>query len=165
MQLDNIFEDLEAQFDFALESSATKSSFETSNLARVRRHDGRTAELVHPVLGEDFIAGMVLGANAFRLYRLVTLSQLEFKTLVGLDLPAVQCTTLSTRGFLANISLPSAIAWSTLEAVEVKRGVWLDLVGELLLINMLKIDDPIGVPLTSLSDLQIDSVDNRNADS
>lgn len=164
MQLDNIFEDLEAQFDFALESNTAKSPFETSNLARVRRHDGRTAELVHPVLGEDFIAGMVLGANAFRLYRLAGLSQLEFKTLVGLDLPAVQGTTLSSRGFLKNISLPSAIAWSTLDSVEVKRGVLAELVGDLLLINRLGIENPIGVPISALSDLQIDSVDNRNTD-
>jgi hypothetical protein len=164
MQLDNIFEDLEVQFDFALETSSAKSTFESSNLARVRCQGARTVELIHPLIGSDFIAGMVLGANSFRLFRLASLTQIEFLTLRGIALGAVKTTGLSMRDFLLNASLPSEISWSTIQAVETKRGVVIDVVGELLMINMLGFNTLIGVPVAALSELQIHSVDNLNGE-
>jgi hypothetical protein len=165
MQLDNIFEDLEAQFDFALERRATRSISEMSNLVRLRRHDGRTLELIRPLIGSDFIAGMVLGANAFCLYRLATLIQVEFVTLQGVQLDAIKRTSFSLRDFLINVSLPSEISWSTIHEIDTMRGVVSDIFGELLMINLLGRAIPIGVPASSLAEVQIHTVENLNADS
>jgi hypothetical protein len=165
MQLDNIFEDLEAQFGFALETSAAKTPFERSNLVRIRRSDGRSAELVHPLLGDDFIAGMVLGSNLFWLYRLATLSQIEFMTLRGVDLVAIRSASLCIRDFLLNLNFPCEVRWVTHASVEARRGLIIDLVGELALLDTIGADMPIGVPLSSLAELQIISVDNFSADS
>lgn len=164
MQLDNIFEDLEAQFDFALETRVAKSPSQTSNLVRVRSQDARTVEMIRPLIGQDFIAGMVLGAKAFRVYRFAFLSQLEFLTLLGVKLAPIQRTSLSTTGFLENVTLPSAISWSTFGDSDMKAGVLEDLVGELLVVNLLEAQAPLGVPVAALSCLQIDSVDNRDND-
>jgi hypothetical protein len=68
------------------------------------------------------------------------------------------------RDFLLNASLPSEISWSTIQAVETKRGVVIDVVGELLMINMLGFNTLIGVPVAALSELQIHSVDNLNGE-
>jgi len=165
MQLDNIFEDLEAQFGFALETGATKTPFERSNLVRIRRSDGRSAELVHPLLGDDFIAGMVLGSNIFCLYRMAALLQIEFITLRGVDLAAIRSASLSVRDFLFNLNFPYEVMWVTLSSVETRRGIVIDLVGELALLNIIGTDVPIGVPLSSIAELQIISVDNFSADS
>jgi hypothetical protein len=164
MQLDDIFEDLEAQFGFALEASEAKTPFERSNLVRVRRSDGRTAELVHPLLGDDFIAGMVLGSNVFTLYRLATLSQIEFIALRGVELVAIRTASISVRDFLVNVNLPCEVQWVTSGSPESRRGLMIELVGEVALLNILGRDVAIGVPLSSLAELQIVSVDNFSAD-
>jgi len=163
MQLDNIFEDLELQFEAALESSRALAPLEKCNFIRVRSASGLFAELVMPVLGLDFVAGMSLGANNFQVLKLAGATGLEFQELTNIGLPTLRFLEVTLSGFLAKLPLPVEIRWRTITAThpgESARGILTGVEGSIALIHELGARTPIGVPLDALFELRVISVEN-----
>jgi hypothetical protein len=164
MQLDNIFEDLEAQFEHALESSNRESLIEGCNFIRVRRLDSRTVELVMPLIGDDFLSGMALGSNTFELFRFAAITQVEFCRIQAQDLRLLQRASLSLSSFLFRLPSPFEMRWVSASSIEVRRGLAFEVSGDLIFLQTLGSQLTLGVPIASISELSIDSVENLGAD-
>jgi hypothetical protein len=160
MQLDDLFEDLEAQFDFALSRSIGASPTTEANLIRVRCLDGRRVELVLPIIGEDFLAGMALGDDVFQLLFLKSIAQVEFCHLNGLDLQKLRTVDQFARDFFDRMTLPVELTWAITGSLERHRGVLTGIRGGLLMMQIIGRELEVGIPLSSLTDITIASVDN-----
>jgi len=160
MQLDDLFEDLEAQFDFELSRSAGTSPTADANLIRVRCLDGGQVDLVLPIIGEDFLAGMALGDDIFQLLFLESVAQVEFCHLAGLKLQKLRVIDQFAREFFDRMTLPVEMTWTQTGSFERHRGVLTGIQGGLLMIQMLGRELEIGIPMLSLTDITIASVDN-----
>jgi hypothetical protein len=160
MQLDNFFEDLEAQFEYQLDAARSQSTLEDCNLIRVKRLDGRAVELAMPLLGADFVAGMTLGANDFKIFRFSNLAQINFLKLENANLPKIRVMKMSFSAFLGQVPAPFEITWVTSGSPQVNSGMLIDQMGELLLLQVLHSTNVLGVPVTVVEELGIVSVEN-----
>jgi hypothetical protein len=160
MNLDSFFEDLEAQIDAEISVVDRPDRLDSTNLVRIFGPDGGFAELVAVLLGEDFIAGMAIRCNDWRLVRLASISRLEFCELQGLKMPRIRFFQGSRLAFLERLPLPLSITWSFSSDAQQQRGVLVDFKGECLIIEVLNSPSPIGVPISRVDSLGIDSVEN-----
>ncbi len=160
MQLDHIFEDLEAQFDAELSASQPNSILDACNLIRVRRADGQMSELILPLLGVDFVAGMRIGFNDFQLLRLASASTLEFHRLKQLDLPTLKLTGINAGKFIRRLPVDLQVRWNSSGSSTLKRGTLVEVIGELLIFEVLGLEHPQGVPISAIEELLVGSVDN-----
>ena len=162
MQLDRYFEDLEAQFAYARSDPGVEAPLGDSNFVRVLRRGGVPAELAMPILGSNFVAGMALGANVFRVFPFTEIRQLTFETLKAGQLENLRELQFDLGEFLNRLRLPFEIHWTTREDIVRQHGVVVDVLDNLLRIQIQGIDHSVAVPLIALSELQIDSVENSN---
>jgi hypothetical protein len=160
MELDKFFEDFEAQFDAEIEAAQGGRPLRKCNLVRVFLPLGSYVDLVAAILGSDFIAGMALGGNDWRLVQLSVIDRLVFRKLNNVELPALRLVEHSANTFLEQFPLPLAISWLGQRTPSRKKGVLIGLQGECLLVEMVGAFDLIGVPLASIDILTIDSVEN-----
>jgi hypothetical protein len=163
MELDKFFEDFEAQFDAEIEASQVVGPLRKSNLVRVFWPKGGYVDLVAAILGEDFVAGMALGGNDWRLIPFGAVDRLGFRSLKNIDLPPVRLIEHSAPTFLEQFPLPLAVSWLTVRNPSIKKGILHGLHGGVLLLEALGAVDPVGIPLTSIETLHIDSVENFGA--
>jgi hypothetical protein len=160
MNLESIFEDLEALIDAEVEASKAVGIIDETTLIRVHWPSGGSIELVAPLLGQDFVAGMAIGANDWRLVRLDAVERISFRTIKGGQLPRIRFFDQSRQVFLERLPLPLAISWSARGEAFQSRGILADISGSCLIVQVLGSLEPIGVPLASISMLRIDSVEN-----
>ena len=162
MQLDRYLEDLEAQFAFALSESEGSALLSEANFVRVACLDGARVELVVPIVGVDFVAGMALGANTFRIFPFVQIRQLTFHTVKGGRLETLRELHSDLREFLNRLNVPFEIQWSSRGELLRQQGIVVEVLEGLLRVQVAKSEHDIVVPLVSLAELQIDSVENSN---
>lgn len=162
MQLDRYFEDLEAQFAYARSEPGVEAPLGDANFARVLRRGGVPAELAMPILGSDFVAGMALGANVFRIFPFTEIRQLTFETLKAGRLENLRELHFDLGEFLTRLKLPFEIQWTTRGDFVRQHGVVVEVLDNLLRIQIQGIDHSVAVPLIALAELQIDSVENSN---
>jgi hypothetical protein len=160
MNLDSFFEDLEAQIDAETTVADRPDRLDSTNLVRIYWPDGGYSELVAVLLGEDFIAGMVIGCNEWRLMQLASAARLEFCELPGLEMPTIRFFEGSRLAFLERLPLPLSITWSFAKDAQPQRGILVDLKGECLIVEVLNSVSSVGVPISRVDSLGIDSVEN-----
>ena len=162
MQLDRYFEDLEAQFAFARSELGCDAPVCESNFVRVLRYGGITAELAMPILGCDFVAGITLGANVFRIFPFADITQLTFHTLKVERLENLRQLEFELWEYLALLKVPYEIQWTTRGDVVRRHGVVVEVLDRLLRIQITGAEQSISVPVLALAELQIDSVENSS---
>ena len=165
MNLDNLFEDLEAQFDGYVAASQQRGVLEVSHVMRVWHQGEQITELAAPILGSDFVAGMALGENVFRLIRLVTVSKISLIRLPGADVPACRMVPLAVSEFLERLPLPFSIRWQPIGDKSPEKFVVLDLLGQSLLVETVQIDEILVLPLDGMAHLELADVENFDSQS
>ena len=160
MNLDDLFEDLEAQFDGYLGAAKTKGQFERSHVMRVWHHKGRVTELAAPILGDDFVAGMALGANVFRLIRLDSVLKVSLIELTNTKVPTSRFVPLETADFLGRLPLPFSLRWQPFGERISGVVVVLDLLGKCLLVESVLPEDYQLLPIQAIAHLELIDVEN-----
>jgi hypothetical protein len=162
MDLDSFFEDIEAKLEAESHSQGAQDPLENANLLRFYRAEGGFIDLIAVLLGEDFVGGMALGNNDWRLIRLDAADRLEFSVITGVDIPTVRFFDGNRRAFLERLPLPLSVTWRFDSEGEPRRGILVDLKGECLVVEVVGSASPIGVSLARVETLGIDSVENFN---
>lgn len=160
MNLDDLFEDLEAQFDGYLATSKQSGWLERSHLMRVWHRGGQITELAAPILGNDFVAGMALGANDFRLIRLEAALRISLVELANSDVPAGRRVPVDTPEFLERLPLPFSVRWQPLGGHTPENVTVLDLLGQALLVESGKTTNRQLLPLAAMEHLEFIDVEN-----
>jgi hypothetical protein len=160
MNLDELFEDLEAQFDGYLAESKGSAGLEHSHLMRVWHRGGQITELAAPILGTDFVAGMALGANVFRLIRLVAVSKIALIELTNADVPTSRHVSLETKEFLERLPLPFSLRWQPLHGDLPGFVTLRDLLGETLLVESNHPENFQLLPLSAIAHFELIDVEN-----
>jgi hypothetical protein len=161
MNLDGLFEDLEAQFDAELNIVTPRQRFESSNLVTIWNVAGGTAtQLAAPILGVDFVAGMVLGANCFRLNMLPIVARMELSTLQNADIPKCRFVSVTAIEFLERLPLPFAVKWRAQASASLNLGNVLDILGHCLLVESIGSENLRALPIDSLALLELCDVEN-----
>jgi len=162
MDLDSFFEDIEAKLEAESLSQGAQDALERANLLRFYWAEGGFIDLIAVLLGEDFVAGMALGQNDWRLIRLDAADRVEFSVITGVDIPAVRFFDGTRRAFLGRLPLPLSVTWRFGSVSQQRRGILVDVKGECLVIEVVGSVSPIGVSLVRVETLGIDSVENFN---
>lgn len=160
MSLDDIFEDLEAQFDGYLAASAARGGLERSHVMRVWHKREQVTELAAPILGNDFVAGMALGTNTFRLIRLEAVLKIALIELANSSVPASRYVPVETAEFLERLPLPFSIRWQPIEDKLPGVAVVLDLLGQTLLVESMPPECIRLLPIKAIEHLELTDVDN-----
>ena len=160
MNLDDLFEDLEAQFDGYLTAAQPNGGLERCHLMRVWHAGGQITELAAPILGSDFVAGMALGANVFRLIRLEAVLRISLVELTNADVPAGRYVTLETAEFLERLPLPFRVYWQPIGDHVPETVTVLDLLGQTLLVESGKSSSRLLLPLVAMAHLEFIDVEN-----
>ncbi|MFM6965892.1 MAG: hypothetical protein ACKOWI_00690 [Rhodoluna sp.] len=160
MQLDDFFEDFEARFESELEASQQPSAIESANLIRVvKMHEG-FVDLVACLLGRDFVAGMALGRNNWQLIRFASVAELRLSVLREVPIPALRFVDLDVAGFLNRLPMPLSISLTETDSTLTKQCLLLEVRGDCLITQSTGADDLVGIPLSAVANLCIDSVEN-----
>lgn len=164
MQLDGFFEDFEARFEAELEASQIPNALDSANLIRVvASHEG-FVDLVACLLGLDFVAGMALGRNDWQLIRFDAIAEMQFSELRDVPIPEVRIFELPVIEFLERLPLPLVIKLTTLDASASRQCLLLELRGNCLVTQGANSANPVGIPISSIARIHIDSVENFGTD-
>lgn len=163
MNLDDLFEDLEAQFDGYLTAAKPSGGLERCHLMRVWHGEGEITELAAPILGNDFVAGMALSANLFRLIRLEAVLRISLVELSNSDVPAGRYVPLGTHEFLERLPLPFSIHWQPIGDHLPETVTVLDLLGQALIVESGKSSNCQLLPLAAMAHLEFIDVENFDA--
>jgi hypothetical protein len=155
-----LFEDLEAQFDGYLTAGKQRGVFERSHLMRVWHQNGQSTELAAPILGPDFVAGMALGENVFRLIRLASVMRITLIELANSGVPESRYVTVPASEFLERLPLPFSIRWQPFDDALTRAVVVLDVLGQALVVESPKADHFQLVPLAAVAHLDFIDVEN-----
>ncbi|MEY4639463.1 MAG: hypothetical protein RLY13_461 [Actinomycetota bacterium] len=163
MHIEDLFEDLEAQFASA-SVTQTKSSFTSgAKIVEAQLANTATRKLIAPIIGQDFIAGLDLVSPIWYLYPVARVRKLRFCDSSESDLPAVRNFEVSLEQFLGSAPKPCAIRWCTIQDQHhLAIGQLHSLSGGLMFIYQSGVAGPIAVPVAALEMMAIESVDNLN---
>lgn len=160
MNLDELFEDLEAQFDGYLADSKRSSGLERSHLMRVWHRGGQITELAAPILGTDFVAGMALGANVFMLIRLEAVAKIALIELTNAEVPNSRLVPLEALDFLERLPLPFSLRWQPIDGNLPGLVTVIDLLGKTLLVESAHPENFQLLPFAAISHLELIDVEN-----
>lgn len=160
MQIDDLFEDLEAQFEAAENTPAAQLINGKARVALVQDLDLAKHHLVAPVIGLDYVAGLdeklpIWNLLSFQNVRSLSLSQGD-----EASLPRARVSDNLLAACLKNMKTPMAAEWKGM-GDGAFRPVNIIQVSESMLV--LAADNEsglIGVPICRLAHLRILSVDN-----
>lgn len=159
MHIEDIFEDLEAQFD-----SVTKKDTNHPFHFQARIIDIKTMnfslKLIAPIIGLDFIAGLDLEKPIWHIFSTRCISEVHFLEAQDQTLPMVRQLTEPMETFLQHIPLPGLMRWRTFDNPELVRvGAVRGTSDGFLMTHQGAEAQEICVPVLSLAQLSIDSVD------
>jgi hypothetical protein len=160
MNLDDLFEDLEAQFDGYLAESKPTAGLERSHLMQVWHGREQQTQLAAPILGSDFVAGMALGDNVFRLIRLEAVSKIALIELADSGIPASRYVPLEASEFLERLPLPFSVRWQSLEYKLPGYLTVLGLLGQTLIVESVLPENFQLLPLSAVAHLELIDVEN-----
>jgi hypothetical protein len=163
MHIEDLFEDLEAQFASA-SVTQTKSSFTSgAKIVEAQLANTATRKLIAPIIGQDFIAGLDLVSPIWYVYPVATVRKLRFCESSEAGLPEVRNVEVCLEQFLKSVPMPCAIRWSTIrDEQHLALGQLHSLCRGLMFIYQTGAAAPIAVPVAALESLVIESVDNLN---
>lgn len=165
MHIEDIFEDLEAQFDAELQKSSRDTftdnvrAIEVCTLNQVKR------DLIAPILGDGFLAGLDVISPIWHVYPNKSLRNVVFHSEIDESLPKMRTVDIDLTTFLDSIPTPCSVRWRIHGAIEfLNSGQLHSLSGQFLFIYQVGATRPIAVPIVALEQLVIESVDNLNGD-
>lgn len=164
MSIENLFEDLETQFEAQLWAQRSKAypanAFSQSNLVEIYLQDGSRQTLIAPLLGPDFIAGVTVSEPKWQFIKLSTVIKIFFEDAGVESLPKLKQSDQPIIEFLSRLPLPIEVFWQANSGGEIRAGLLVDIQNELLLLQISLAMPLIGVPIESIGLLRIESVEN-----
>lgn len=165
MNFQNLFEDLEAQFENSRQRQSAKLNFETTNLVVIKMSNKLHREVIAPIVAQDFIAGLDLAAPIWHVVPFHAVRTLKFEQELPTDLPKLRQLDKTFAEFLSHTPMPNPAKWRVLGASEhQKTGQLVGLVGNLICLVDSAEGGLITVPIQSIQELSIESVDKLNGD-
>lgn len=163
MHIEDIFEDLEANFAAASEKSQSEDFFPKSRSIRITTKSMVTKELIAPMIGLEFVAGLDLISPIWHMFSMASLSQVVFLEDSDLSLPTLRRNEIDLRSFLEKLPTPSQIRWRVNGAEDyLSTGTLHGVAQGLLFIFLAGRSQEVSVPISAIEQLSIESVDNLN---
>ena len=103
MELDDLFGDLEAQFENKLEHGSWNTNCKK---LQIRNCFGAHAELIAPIIGEDFIAGLDTLTGDWVCFEIQIVTQIRQRSEDDDDLPLLRNQSIDFKTFIATIDRP-----------------------------------------------------------
>lgn len=165
MKIENIFEDLEAQFEAAQNVAIPQLINEEARLAEAVDLQLVNHALVAPILGANFIAGLDKTLPIWNILPFANVRKIAFSGGNEPSLPKARATTDSLIDHLLKLKLPTAGQWQTLgESALTSANIMAVESGLIILASEVQ-RGVIGVPINQLAHLKILSVDNFGTNS
>lgn len=154
MNLDALFEDLESQFESALKNSSHPQRF---GLDRISASiSGNRITLDRPILGSNFVAGLVSGKAIWRFqpHRTLGVAKLTFN-----QNPAVDLDIQDDIGLLSESLIGRFVRYSLSgDGQQIRRGRVLQVMNALILFE--SINEVLAVAIERLAWLEVHASDN-----
>lgn len=165
MHIEDIFEDLEAQFAAASELKQRNNFTADARAIELRTASLMPRELIAPIIGVDFIAGLDAVNPIWHVFPMHTIHRLVFQAASDPQLPKLRNFALDFPSFIQNLPMPCSIRWRIAGTDDfVRSGQLHSATSNLLFIYTDSAERPIAVPIAALEQLSIESVDNLNGD-
>jgi hypothetical protein len=165
MHIEDIFEDLEAQFAAASQPRMRDSITDGARAIEVNTAGMVPKELIAPILGADFLAGLDSVSPIWHIFPMRSVTKVIFHSQAEKTLPKLRNFAIDFIGFLNSIPTPCSIRWRIAGADSfIRVGQLHTVTGSLLFIYLNNDKRPIAVPIQALQMLSIESVDNLNGD-
>lgn len=165
MHIEDIFEDLEAQFDASLQKNQRDVYTENVRALEVQTANHTTKGLIAPIIGSEFLAGLDSLTPIWHIYPTGSVRKITLHSQVDESLPKLRAVPVKLETFLKTLPLPCAIRWRYAGTDEyLHQGNLHSIAHSLLFIYVSGSSRPIAVPIIALGQLSIESVDNLNGD-
>lgn len=165
MHIEDIFEDLEAQFAAASQTRVRDSITSGARAIEVNTASMVPKELIAPILGFDFLAGLDSVSPIWHIFPMRWVTKVLFHSETEQNLPMLRNFAIDFIGFLNSIPTPCSIRWRIAGSDSfIRVGQLHTVTGSLLFIYLKDAKRPIAVPIQALQMLSIESVDNLNGD-
>ena len=165
MNIEHFLEDLEAQF--VNEFSPQKEIFTYSEMNQVHliSSDESAHRLIAPIIARDFVAGLDLVSPTWHIFPFHSVRLIRFEKNNASDMPKIREFNKSFFDFLLLTQTPSPAKLKLAgEASMQKSGQLTGLMNELIIFVDAFAKNVIAVPLQSIQQLSIESVDKLNGD-
>lgn len=158
MHIEDIFEDLEAQFDSVSKNDPNHPIHLEAKILEVRTQAFRM-QLIAPIIGVDFIAGLDLAKPTWHIFSTRYISAVSFLEAKDQTLPRVRQLDEAMATFLKHLPLPGLMRWRNFadpdhEHIGAVRGSS----DGFLLAHQGAAAKQIYVPILALAQLSIDSI-------
>lgn len=170
MHIEDIFEDLEAQFAAASAQRPRDSFTENARAIELKTNSLMPRELIAPIIGVDFMAGLDSVNPIWHFFPMRTIHKVVFHSGGDPQLPKLRNFALDLASFIQTLPTPCSVRWRVGGNDEFLRSGQLHTATA----NLLFIYSPgnygefaarpISVPIAALEQLSIESVDNLNGD-
>jgi hypothetical protein len=165
MHIEDIFEDLEAQFAAASQTKQRDSFTTNAKAIELNTSTLTPRELIAPIIGVDFMAGMDTLVPIWHFFPMRTIHKVIFHTDGDAELPKLRNFALDLAGIIQTLPTPCAIRWRVSGPDDfIRSGQLHNCTSNLLFIYTSAQHRPIAVPIAALEQLSIESVDNLNGD-
>jgi hypothetical protein len=163
MHIEDLFEDLEAQFASSSAAQSKTNFTAGAKLVELKLANTAIKKLIAPIIGQDFVAGLDPVSPIWFLYPAASIRKLRFCKSNETDLPEVRYFEVCLEQFLRSVPMPCAIRWSTRQDdQQLAIGQLHSMARGLMFIYQTGVDEPIAVPVSALEVLVVESVDNLN---
>lgn len=165
MHIEDIFEDLEAQFAAVSETKPRDTFTQNARAIELNTSGLLKHELIAPIIGVDFIAGLDAVRPIWQVLPMRTVSKVIFHTDGDPALPKLRNFQVNLSGFIQTLPTPCSIRWRVGGADDfLRNGQLHNATANLMFIYLPANSRPIAVPIEALEQLSIESVDNLNGD-
>ena len=165
MHIEDIFEDLEAQFDAALQNEQRDTFTDNARAIEVCTLNQVKRDLIAPIIGDGFLAGLDAISPIWHVYPTKSLRNVVFHSEIDESLPKLRTFDIDLATFLDTIPTPCSVRWRIHGATEyLNSGKLHSMSGQFLFLYQANAMRPIAVPIHALEQLVIESVDNLNGD-
>lgn len=165
MHIEDIFEDLEAQFDAAMQKSQRDSFTQNIRALEINTITQMKKDLIAPIIGNQFLAGLDSVSPVWHVYPMRVIRNVTFHSEIDESLPKLRTLSVSLERFIDSIPKPCSIRWRVAFAEDfLHTGQLHSATSSLLFIYTIGSVRPIAVPIAALEQLIIESVDNLNGD-
>lgn len=163
MHIEDIFEDLEAQFDAALQKTPRDPYTENIRALEIQTNHSIAKDLIAPIFGKEFIAGLDSVAAIWHVYPAHAIRKIVLHGEVDESLPKLKILAADLESFLRSLPMPCQIRWRLASNEDhLQTGVLHSVTQNLMFIYSPSSPRPIAVPIAALGQLSIESVDNLN---
>lgn len=163
MHIEDIFEDLEAQFYAAMQKSQRNSYTDDVRAIEIHLANNVKKELVAPILGKNFVAGLDALSPIWHFFPVNFVQKITLHSDLEETLPKLRNLAIDLESLLKSLPFPSQIRWRlALNDEHLSQGVMTSISNGLIYISSVGAPRPMAVPVLALSQLSVESVDNLN---